>query len=223
MIFVAVQFQFLNQLAYLTVHTRIKKSLTADLFEQFLIMSLTVAHYGRQQIDPFSGILVLYELLNLFLGILHHRLTGQIGIGCSRPGIKQTQKIINLRSGSHRRTGILVRSFLLNGNHRTQPGNLVYIRTLHITQKIPGIGRKCFDITTLPFSKNRVESQRRLSAATHSGNHRQTVSGNLHINIFQVMHPGAEHLNLLCLLLHCIHHLILHPSFLLLRNIRSVH
>ncbi len=76
--------------------------------------------------------------------------------------------------------------------------NFIHIRSLQITQEISGISRKCFDITALSLGKNRIESQRRLSAAAQSCNHRQFIAGDCYIYIFQIVHPCAVHIYLFC-------------------------
>ena len=183
-ILVAVQLHAVHYLGDVAVYTHIQIPLAAHLFEEFLVVSLTRTHQRSKDVDALALIIAVNEIQNLLLGILHHLLAGKIGIGRTGTGIEQTQVVVHLGRGSHRRTGILVGGFLFDGNHRTQTGNLVHIRTLHSPQEVSGVCREGFDIPPLSFGKQGIESQRRLAAATQTGYYRQAVARNLHINVF---------------------------------------
>ena len=119
MIFIAVEFHALNHLTQFTIYANMKETLLADAFKQLLVMPLTVAHEGRKQIDFALSIFLKDESENALLGVLHHALPCKVRIRLSRTGIEQTEEIVNFRHRAHRRTRILVRSLLLNANHRT--------------------------------------------------------------------------------------------------------
>ena len=147
-------------LTNLPVDTDIQVSFFPDLFKEFFIMSLTRTHQRGQHIDFLPFIIFQNKFQYLFFGVFHHLFSRKIRISYSGTGIKQTEIVVNLRSGSDRRTGIFVRSFLFNGNNRTQSCYLIYIRTLQIAQKVAGISRKSFNIAALSFCKYRIESKR---------------------------------------------------------------
>ena len=160
MILITIQFQTMCNLTNLPVDTDIQVSFFPDLFKEFFIMSLTRTHQRGQHIDFLPFIIFQNKFQYLFFGVFHHLFSRKIRISYSGTGIKQTEIVVNLCSGSDRRTGIFVRSFLFNGNNRTQSCYLIYIRTLQIAQKVAGISRKSFNIAALSFCKYRIESKR---------------------------------------------------------------
>ena len=198
MILVTVQLHAVYDFLHFSIYTYIEIALLTYLLEQFLVMSFTRTHQRCQDINAFSFIITVYQIQNLFFGIFHHLLTRKIGISRTCTGKQQSQIIINLRGCSHSRTRILVRRLLFDGNHRTQSRNLVHIRPFHPSQKVTGIGRKSLNITALSFHKQRIKCQRRLSASAQSGNHRQAVTRDFHIYIFQVVYPSSLYTNRFC-------------------------
>ena len=73
--------------------------------------------------------------------------------------------------------GFFIGGLLLYGNHRAQTGNLIYIGTLQIAQKVTGISGKRFDIATLALGKYRIECEGRLAASAQPGDYRKAVAG----------------------------------------------
>ena len=62
-------------------------------------------------------------------------------------------------------------------------------------KEIPSVGRKSFDIPTLTFSVERVESQWAFSASTKASNNCQAVTRNGSIDIFQIVHTGTIYID----------------------------
>ena len=77
----------------------------------------------------------------------------------ARPGEKQSQVVVYLGYGAHRRTWIAPRALLVDGYRRAQPLDIVDIRFLHPAQKLPGVGGQGLYITSLSLGVNGVECQ----------------------------------------------------------------
>ena len=105
--------------------------------------------------------------------------------------IQQPQVIVDLRRRRHRRARIARGVFLLDGDGRRQPVDLVHIRLLNPLQKLPRIGRKRLHIPPLSLGINRVEGQRTLARSRHAADHRQLAVRNLAGEVFQVVRPRA--------------------------------
>ena len=103
-------------------------------------MSLALANQRSQQEDGLSGIFIENHIDDLFFGVFHHLFTAAVAVGCTGTGKEQTEIIVNLGSGTYGRTRVLVGGLLLDADDRTQTGNLIYIRALHIAQEVAGIG-----------------------------------------------------------------------------------
>ncbi len=173
------------------IHAGSEESLLQKAFKKFLVMSLAPLDYRRQQQDA-PPLEILQNQLNDFLvGVFHHPGAGRIGIRLSRPSIEQTQIIVNLRDGTHRRTRILAGGFLVKGNHRAETRDFIHVRTFHLSHKLPGVRQQSLHIPPLSLGINRVECQGRFSAATQTGNHRQAVARYSQIDIFKIVFTGA--------------------------------
>ena len=150
-------------------------------------MSFTSPYHRSQQHHP-SAIKALYHVVNnLLFGEADHFLPGLKAVGIRCPGKQQAHEIVNLRNGTHGRPGILVGSFLLNGNNRTQSFNFFHIGPLHIAYKLLGIGAEGFHVAALPFSINGIKRQRALATAAYTRNHHQAVAWNADIHVAQVV------------------------------------
>ena len=112
------------------------------------------------------------------------------------PRKKQTVVVVNLRHRSHRRAGISVSCFLLNGNGGRKSLNQVNIGLVHAAQKLPRVGRKAFHVPALTFGKKSVKSQRRLSASAQTRDDYEFMAWQIHIDIFKVMFARSTDRNL---------------------------
>ena len=155
---ITVELHTVKNLFHLAVHTDIQIAFLPHLLEQFLIMPFTVTDQRSKQIRLLSPILIQDQLQRLLLGVLHHLLTAQVRISLSRPCIKQTEEVVNLGCRPDGRTRILVRRLLFDRDNRTQTGDLIHIRPLHIPQEITGVCGERLHITPLPFGKDRIKS-----------------------------------------------------------------
>ena len=100
---------------------------------------------------------------------------------------KKTKIIVHFCCCSDSRTGISRNCFLFNCNCRRNSLYEINIRFIHSFQKLPCIRRKTFDISSLSFSIDCIEDERRLSATTYTSKHNQLISRNLKAEIFQVV------------------------------------
>ena len=157
MILVAVQLHAGKSLTHLTVYADIEITFLPDLLEQFLIMSFTATYQRSKNINTFSFIIIQNKIKDLLFGVFHHFLTGNIRISLTGTSVQQTKIIVYFRCRTYGGTRIFIGCLLLNGNHRTQACNLVYIRTFQIPQEVTGISGKGFNIPALAFSKYRIE------------------------------------------------------------------
>ncbi len=156
---VAVQLHAVEYLLDLAIDTDGQIAFLTNLLEQFLIMSLTIADQRSQEVCLLSLIMLQNQVEHLLFGVFHHLLSAQIRVRLSRPRIKQTEKVVDLCRRTDGRTGIFVSRFLFDRDDRAQSGDLIHIRTFHISEEVTGIGRECLHIPALSFRKNRIKSQ----------------------------------------------------------------
>jgi len=72
---------------------------------------------------------------------------------------------------------------------------MVYVRFFHDGQKLPSVSRQRFDITPLPFGIDGIKRQRRFARPGDAGDDDQLVTGQVEINIGEVMRSGTSNQN----------------------------
>ena len=128
----------------------------------------------------------------MLFGVLHHLLPADVGVGIARTGIKQAEEIVNLRDGAYCGARIFVRSLLLNADDGRKSGDFINVGAFEIVEEVARIGRKGFDVAALSFGIKGVESQRRLSTAAQTGDHRHGVAREGDVDVLQVVNARTE-------------------------------
>ena len=136
---VAIQFHARYYLLHLAVHTHMDEPFLADRLEKLLVVSFAPINERCQQQDLLAAVLTNDEVDDLLVRELNHRFAGEVRIGLSGSGIEKTQKIIHLGDRTHCRTRVLGGGLLVNGDHRTQTGYLIYVRALHVSNEPTGV------------------------------------------------------------------------------------
>jgi hypothetical protein len=72
-------------------------------------------------------------------------------------GEQKAKIVVNFGDRPHGGTWTAAGGFLLNRNRRAQAINGVHIGTLHLVEKLAGVGRKRLHVTALTLGVNRVE------------------------------------------------------------------
>src|SRR3989344_2874288 len=114
-------------------------------------------------------------------------------IWLTRARIEHAQIVVNLCHGGDRRARIVGTAFLVYRNRRREAGYLINIRLRHLIEELPRVCRKGFNISSLPFCKNRVKGERGLTRAREASNHRHSASRHRDRNIFQIMSSRTSH------------------------------
>ena len=192
---VAVQSHPGRDFAYLAVDARIDVTLSGQGLEQLAVVALAALHHGRHDGDAPPGEAREDQLGDPLVGVVHHLLARDGRIGARGAGVEQTQEIVDLGDGPHRRAGILVGRLLFDGHHGAQPRDLIHVGALHRPDELPGVGRKGLHVAALPLGIDRIEGQRRFSRARKARDDHQLAARNLEVHVLEVMDPGAVYLN----------------------------
>src|ERR1039458_3418336 len=72
----------------------------------------------------------------------------------------------------------------------------VDVGSLHLVEKLAGIGGKRFHVAPLAFGVNGIESERGFAGAAQTRYDRQSIARNLDVDILQVVLARAAHRNL---------------------------
>lgn len=199
---VAVDLHVHGQLPDLSIYAHAQESFFSYLRKELAIVALATLYERGHYHDVLAGIALAYEVDNLLLGILYHGLAACGGDGLSDTRIQQTDKIIDLGNGSYRGAGILVGGLLLDRNDGAESVDTVYVGTLHITDKMAGIGREGLHVATLAFGIDGVKGERRLAASAKTGKDYQLVAWKGNVYILEVVFACSENFYLIILFCH---------------------
>ena len=186
---VLFEVDLLAQIVHIAVDAHAGKTGSAGGIQLLGLGALAGTHNGGQHLK--AGAL---RQLHDFVDHLVHGLLGNLpptdrAVGHADAGVHQTQIVVNLRYRSHRGTRVVACCFLVDGDGRGQAGDLVDIGLFHLAQKLAGIAGKAFHIAALAVGIDRVKRQARLAGAGQAGHDDQLISGQLQIDVFQVMLP----------------------------------
>ena len=99
----------------------------------------------------------------------------------------QAQVVIDFRGGGHGGTRRVAATALLDGDGWRQTLDGVHIRLLHLVQELARIRGEALHVLALTFSKDGVERQRALTAATDACHHHQAVARDGDVYALQVV------------------------------------
>ncbi|MNE31546.1 hypothetical protein D3C80_1251200 [compost metagenome] len=121
------------------------------------------------------------------LGI-QHRLAGRVVAGA---GVEHADRTGQGGHAAHRGTCTRRAALLLQGHGRGQAFDGVDVRHADLVDQAPGIGRDRFEVAALGFGVEGGEGQRGFARAGHAGEHHQCVTGNIDIDVLEVVLAGA--------------------------------
>ena len=89
----------------------------------------------------------------------------------------------------------MTRGFLVDRNRWREALDGIHIRLINLTEELPCVGRQTLDVTALTLSKNCVESERALTAATHTRKDHQLIARDGDVDVFEVVLTSTTHSN----------------------------
>ncbi len=107
--------------------------------------------------------------------------------------VKKPQVVVDLGDGPHRRPRVLADRLLLDGDGGGEPLDRVDVGFFHLLEELSCVGGQGLDIPSLSLRVDRVEGERRLPRPRDPGDHDQTIPGDLHVDILQVVLPRPAH------------------------------
>ncbi len=160
MALVLVEVDGFIELAHLTIDARSCEPITQQEFQNLTVFSLFVLHHGSEYRDVrlFGK---PHHLIDDFLhGLLGDLLAALRAVRGSHSCEHEPQVIEDLGDRSHSRTGILARRFLVDRNRRRQAVDVIHVRLLHLTKKLPGVSGQRFHVLSLSFGIDGIKGQR---------------------------------------------------------------
>ena len=177
------------------IHAYADKALGPQFFKQVQVLTFLFANHRRQQ-HQFAA---FFHVQNL----VHHLadgLGGQRAVVFRAAGLADTCKqqpevIVDFGDGAHGGARVVAGGFLLDGNGRAKPLDVVHIGFFHHRQKLTGVGGKGLHVTALALGIEGVEGQRGFARPGQTGNYHQLVPGDIQVHVFQVMGACATNQN----------------------------
>jgi hypothetical protein len=96
-------------------------------------------------------------------GLAGDRLVADRAVRATDPGEQQTQVVVDLGDGAHRRARVAVGRLLVDRHRRGEALDEVDVGLVHLAEELAGVGRQRLDVAALPLGEDRVEGQRRTS------------------------------------------------------------
>ena len=163
MVLVTVYFHSTSKLLYLSIYAYVEITFATHLLKEFTVVTFTIADEWREDVY-FTVLIVRHNHIHHFLlCIFHHLFTTHIRVCLACTSKEKSEIIVYLSSCSDGRTWILIGRFLFNGDDGRESCNLIYIRTLHISEEVACVCRESLNVSTLTFGENSIESKRTLS------------------------------------------------------------
>jgi hypothetical protein len=130
-----------------------------NVLEDALVLALAI-HDQRSQDQQTVAVRILQNAIHDLLYRLRTDSAPAVRtMGHADPGEEQAQVIVDLGDRAHRGARIPAGPALINGNRRAESLDLIYVRFLHQTQELAGIGRQRLDVTPLALGVNGIEGQ----------------------------------------------------------------
>jgi hypothetical protein len=104
---------------------------------------------------------------------------------------QQLQVIVEFGHGTDGGTRGSHRVGLIDGDRGRDPFDTVDQRLVHPIQELPRVGREGFDVAALALGVQRIEYQRGLAGAAHSGHDDQLVERKIEVEAFEIVLAGA--------------------------------
>ena len=122
-------------------------------------------------------------------GVAFHFLPADGREGVTDAGEEEAEIFVDFRARSDCGAGVSADGFLFDGDGGRQAFDVVHLGFVHSSEKLACVGREAFDIASLPFGVEGVESEGGLSGAGESGDDNKTSEGDFKVNVFQIVDP----------------------------------
>ena len=191
MLFVLLQLDLFRQVVEDAVGSDPGKALLPGILKHLDVLALFAPDHRGQHHKPGALSQGLHPVHNLVDGLAADFLPAPGAVGNAHPGPQKPQIVVDLRHRANGGPGAFGSGLLIDGNGGRQALNGVYIRLIHLAQKLPGVGAEALHIPALALGVDGIEGQAGFSGTAEPRKHHHFISGDGHIHIFQVILPGA--------------------------------
>ena len=197
MLFVLVQLDLLGQIIQVSVHTHPHIAALFGIGKNLFVHSLLRPDNRRENQEARSLREGKDAVDDLIGGLLADLPAADRAMRDAHPRVEQSEIVVDFRDRSDRGARVPGGGFLIDGDCRRQPLDGVDIGLVQLTQKHPRIGGQRLDKAPVSLGVDGIKRKRGLSRPGQSGQHNQLVPRDVHIDIFEIMHPHTADGNLL--------------------------
>ena len=179
----------------LSVHAKRVMAPLGSPLRQIGVIALAGDDQGREQHHFLAAEVPLQPREDQFLGL---RLDGQRAIGAvlyAELHEQQAQVVVELGRRGHRALATAAAGALLHRHRGRDATDGIHVRPRGRLHELPGVGIQGFQIPPLPFREQDIESDGALAAAADTRDHREGVTWNADIDVFQIVFAGALYLD----------------------------
>ncbi len=176
-----------GQLDRLAVHTRAGVALGLEVGEEVDELALALAHQRRQHLEA-APLRQLQDLVDDGLRRLARDRAAALGaVRLADAREEQTQVVVDLGDGAHRRARVARGRLLVDGDRRGEALDEVDVRLVHLAEELPGVRRQRLDVAPLALGEDGVEGQRGLARPRQAREDDERVARQVERDILQVV------------------------------------
>ncbi len=169
------------------------EALLIELIEQIFELAFAAADDGRHDGDAFA-VAKLQDALDDLVGGLAGDGSAAVGaVGRAHRGVEQAQVVVDLGDGADGGAGAAAGGLLLDGDGRAEAFDGVDVGPLDLVEKLARVGGKRLDVAALALGVDGVEGERALAGAGETGDHRERVAGDAHVDVAQIVLARPAH------------------------------
>ena len=171
----------------LAVHPHARKALAANAVEDLFMGALAPAHHRCQH----QKLRTLFKSHDRVHHLVDRLATDQPAadrtMRFADSCVEQTQIVVDLRHGADCRPRIAVGRFLVDGDRRRKPLDILHVRFFHLAEELSRVRGKTLHVAPLSFRIDRIERQRGLARPGKSRQHDHLVARDRDIQMLQIV------------------------------------
>ena len=131
-----------------------------QIFKQLFVGTLLAPDHRRENLELAAGFLLKQQAHDRRGRLRRNPLAAIRAVRPADPGKEQPEVVGDFGDGADGRARVFRDRFLLNGNRRRQPRDVLDIRLVHQTQKLPRVGGQALHIAALALGINCIKRER---------------------------------------------------------------
>ena len=164
-----------------------------ELLEHRGVLALTAADDRGEDLEA-GAVGELGDLVDDLLGGLpSDRRAAVRTVRMTDAGVEQAEVVVDLGDRADGRTWVARRRLLVDRDRGREALDEVDVRLVHLPEELARVRGQRLDVAALPFGVDGVEREARLARPGEPGEDRQAVTGDLEVDVLEVVLPRSAH------------------------------